>query len=230
MDGAGTFASQRTLPELARVTTAIEGDALRLDAPGMPPLRVPLELPGGARRDVVVWKSTCAALSAGPEAAGWLGAYLGAPHELVYMPDSTERAVDADYGRAGDVVSFADAFPVLIASTSSLDDLNAKLGSPVPMNRFRPSVVVRGAPAWDEDTWRVVAVGGATMRVVKTCGRCTVITVDQDTGQRGAEPLRTLATFRTQQGSVNFAVNAIPDGELTLRVGDAIEIVERGAA
>jgi uncharacterized protein YcbX len=174
----------------------------------------------GARRDVVVWKSTCAAISGGREAAEWASDYLGAPHDLVYMPDTTERAVNPDYGRAGDITSFADGYPILIAAQSSLDDLNARLESPLPMNRFRPNVVVGGTPAWEEDDWKAITIGAIPLRVVKPCDRCVVTTVDQASAERGVEPLRTLATFRAREGKVYFGMNMIPDELGTMRVGD----------
>lgn len=223
VDDAGTFVTQRTMPRLALVAATIDGDALVLDAPAMATLRVPLE-PDGARRDVVVWKSTCAAVSAGDAARRWLSDFLGTPADLVFMPDSTERSVSLEYGRAGDVTSFADAFPVLIASMSSLDDLNRRMSAPLPMSRFRPNVVVRGAPPWDEDDWKTVTIGEVTMRVVKACDRCVVTTIDQATAEKGVEPLKTLATFRARAGKVYFAVNAIPDDEAIVRVGDEVTV------
>jgi uncharacterized protein YcbX len=227
VDENGRFITQREDARLALVRPAIDGDALTVDAPKMPRLRVPRILEDGPRKDVVVWKSTCAAISGGREAAAWASEYLGAPSDLVCMPETTERAVSADYGRAGDVTSFADGFPILVASTSSLDDLNARMESPLPMDRFRPNVIVTGAPAWDEDVWTRVTFGAVPMRLVKGCDRCVVTTTDQTTGARGPEPLRTLATFRARDNKVYFAVNAIPDAIGALRVGDAVTVNAR---
>jgi uncharacterized protein YcbX len=227
IDANARFVSQREHARLALVRPTIDGDVMTIEAPSMPPLRVPRTIEDGGRHDVVIWKSTCAAVSAGPEAAAWASAYLGAPSDLVHMPESTERAVNPDYGRAGDIASFADGYPILVASTSSLDDLNARMAAPLPMERFRPNVVVSGAPAWDEDAWTRVAIGGVPMRTVKGCDRCVVTTTDQRTAERGVEPLRTLATFRQRDNKVYFAVNAIPDALGELRVGDELTVLAR---
>ena len=227
VDGEGRFVTQRTHARMALVRVTIDADTLRIDAPQMRELRVPLAPTEGAHRSVVVWKSTCDALSAGDEAATWFGEYLGAPSDLVFMPDSTERAVNPDFARADDVASFADAYPILIATEESLRDLNARMEHALPMNRFRPNVVVAGAPAWDEDTWTRVAIGAIPLRVPKPCDRCVVTTVDQETAAKGVEPLRTLATFRAREGKVYFGQNAIPDRDGIVRVGDVVTIAER---
>ncbi len=227
VDAEGRFVTQRTHAKLALVRVAIDGDAMRIDAPSMPELVVPLELADGSRRSVVVWKSTCDALSAGADAAAWLGDYLGAPSDLVFMPDTTERAINPDHARPGDMTSFADGYPILIATEESLANLNLRMASALPMNRFRPNVVVAGASAWDEDHWARVAIGRVHLRVPKPCDRCVVTTVDQETAEKGVEPLRTLATFRLREGKVYFGQNAIPDIEGIVRVGDAMEVTSR---
>ena len=138
------------------------------------------------------------------------------------MPDKTERAVDPLYAGAADRVGFADGFPFLLLSEASLDDLNARLDSPLPVNRFRPNIVVAGCVPYEEDRWRRVRVGGVGFRVVKPCSRCAVSIVDQETGGKGEEPPRTLASYRKVGGKVLFGQNAIPDGSGRLRVGDAV--------
>jgi uncharacterized protein YcbX len=140
------------------------------------------------------------------------------------MPDDVERAVSPDHSRPGDIVGFADGFPLLLATTASLEDLNARLTVPVPMNRFRPNVVVEGCSPWEEDGWTQVTVGQVPFRVAKPCGRCVIITTDQRTGERGVEPLRTLATFRQKDGKVNFAQNCVPDADGVLAVGDELRV------
>jgi uncharacterized protein YcbX len=223
----GVFLSQRTVHELALVDVAIEGDALVLAAPAkdMPPLRLPLRPREGARRSVTVWSDTVEAIDGGPAAAAWATALVGAPASLVHMPDGTRRAVKPAYARPGDVVGFADAFPLLLATTASLDDLNARMERPLPMNRFRPNVVLGGCMAWEEDRWTRVRVGALELRVPKACDRCVVTTVDQATAERGVEPLRTMASFRRRDDAVWFAVNAIPDGPGEIAVGDALTVL-----
>ena len=180
-----------------------------------------------------VWRSDCDALAVSPEADAWLSEHLGTEARLVHMPADSHRPVDPDYAvRADDEVSLADGYPLLLASEPSLADLNGRMAAPLPMDRFRPSLVVSGAPAWAEDGWRRLRVGEAVLRVVKPCGRCVTTTVDQETAARGKEPLTTLARFRRhpERGTVCFGWNLIPETTGTLRVGDRVEVLEEGPA
>jgi uncharacterized protein YcbX len=151
----------------------------------------------------------------------------------VYLDDPTRRAVDPEFGRDGDVVSFADGYPLLLTSTASLDRLGDWLAAegerPVPMNRFRPSVVVTGDEPWAEDTWRRLRIGAVSFRVAKPCGRCVVTTTDQATGERGTQPLKILGDRRRFGQSLVFGQNLIPDSPGLIRVGDLVEIMEQSA-
>jgi uncharacterized protein YcbX len=215
VDETGRFVTQRTEPRLALVDVSIrERDGeLVLAAPGLPALHVDVTEAGrrGERRRVQVWRDPVDAVDCGEAARAWVSQWLGKPMSLVYMPDDVERLVNPKYGGAGDIVSFADGYPVLLASTSSLEDVNARLAQPVPMDRFRPNLVVSGCAPWAEDGWAHIRVGEVAFRVVKACDRCTVTTVDQRTAEQGVEPLRTLATFRKKDNDVLFAQNCIPD-------------------
>lgn len=217
----GQFLTQREVPELCRIATALEGDTLVLR--GARELSVPRELREGRPLEVTVWSSTVRALAHEP-AREWLRAELGGDFHLVYMPDGSERFVNPSYGRPGDVVSFADAYPVLVTTLASLDDLNARMAAPISMRRFRPNVVLAGTRAWEEDTWTGVASGEVRLRVVKPCDRCVVTTIDPDDGSRGKEPLATLATFRARDSKVYFGQNAIPDTLGELAVGDVVTV------
>ena len=145
VDADGTFVTQRERPELVRVRTALEPDAVHLTAPGLPKLRLPLRHEAGRRRDILVWQHRGRAV-VHDEGSAWISRWLGGPHELVYMPDDERRPVSPDYGRPGDIVSFADGYPLLLISQASLDDLNARLERPIVMERFRPNIVVEGCP------------------------------------------------------------------------------------
>ncbi len=237
IDGDGTFVSQRTLPPLAVIgaTPAPDGGIL-LTAAGHEPLAVPRPEAGAGSEALttVVWRSAVPALAAGDAADAWLGAVLGVRCRLVYMADPTARPVSLDFGGPDDRVSLADGFPVLLTTTASLADLNRRLGAEaVPMERFRPNLVIDGVDRpFAEDLWRRVRVGGVVFRVVKPCARCAVTTVDQNTGKRlGTEPLRTLATFRRiPSGGVLFGTNLIPDNTGEVRVGDGFDVLETAAA
>jgi uncharacterized protein YcbX len=152
---------------------------------------------------------------------------------LVYLDDPTRRPSNPARSQPGDVVSFADGYPLLLATEESLAALNDLIAEgpraeegPVPMTRFRPNLLVAGAHAWAEDGWRVVRIGAASFRVVKACGRCVFTTIDPDTASKGREPLTTLARHRRWDGKTWFAVNLIPDSPgATLHLGDQVEVV-----
>ena len=228
VDEARRFVSQREEPRLALVDVAVdqERESLTVSAPGAGRLELALAPRGGQRVKVQIWRDEVDGLDAGQEAARWVSGLLGAPASIVFMPDATVRPVRPDFAQEGDHVSFADAFPVLVATTASLRDLNARLDRPLPMDRFRPNVVVDGCAPWEEDAWQRARLGQVTVRTPKGCDRCVVTTIDQRTAETGVEPLRTLATFRKRDGKVYFGVNAIPDARGTMAVGDAVTVLE----
>lgn len=225
VDGRGVFLSQRSHPRMALARARVEGERLVVEAPGMPALELPLVPEPRGAVTVSVLGDEVGAVPCDGEADRWFARFLGAPCRLVYMPDGTERAVEPRYAAAGDRVSFADGFPFLVLSEASLDDLNGRLPEPVPVDRFRPNIVVAGCAPYAEDRWRRVLVGGIGFRVAKACSRCAITTVDQGSGEKGKEPLRTLATYRKAGGEVYFGQNAIPDATGPLRVGDFVEVV-----
>lgn len=221
VDAAGRYLTQRDLPGMARIAAVPDADGgVTLALDGTDPLHVPVpDVPA----EVLVWRDRVQAQEAGPEAAAWLSEALGRPCRLVHMGDpAAARPVDPSYARSEDRVSFADGFPLLAVNAASLDDLNARLPQPVPMDRFRTNLVVSGAPAWAEDGWASLHVGPVAFRGPKTCARCVVVTTDQLTGARprDREPLRTLTGFRRDaKGRVVFGMNLIPDGAGRIAVG-----------
>ncbi len=229
VDPSGRFVTQRGEPRLCLIRAEVSGGGLTLSAPGRQAVSVPAPAAGPSKK-VSVWDDVVDALPAGPEAAAWLTSFLGAPYELVRMPQPSARQVDLDYADPGDTVGFADAFPFLLISQGSLDELNRRLterGEPLmPMNRFRPNLVVAGTEPFAEDGWRRIAIGAVEFRVCKPCARCAITTVDQDSASTGLEPLRTLATFRRRDGLVMFGQNLIHAGEGELHVGDEVTLLE----
>jgi uncharacterized protein YcbX len=224
VDEDGTFLTQREHPRLALVTTAIASDSLVIGA-GDASAVVPLAPADGAPRRVRIWRDAVEAVEVEGDASALLSAFLGRRCALVFMPDQVVRPVDPRYASPGDRVGFADGYPVLLAARASLDELNGRLAAPVPMNRFRPNLVVAGGAAFDEDRHERAIVGELSFRMPKRCERCQVTTVDQATAEVGVEPLRTLAGYRKAANSVYFAQNLIPDGEGAVAVGDAVRYV-----
>jgi MOSC domain-containing protein len=223
VDAAGRFLTQRTLPRMSLVSVAVDGGVLRLDAPGADALEVPLRPEAGERRAVDVWGDRCEALSLGDAPARWLTGFLGVACGLVYMPDATVRATNPAYGPGR--VGFADAFPFLLTSTTSLAAL-AQRGGAVPMERFRPNIVVKGAEPFAEDGWARLRIGAVTFRVAKPCVRCAITTVDPDVGAvAGVEPLRTLATFRRSGDGVLFGMNLVHETGGVIEVGATAEVL-----
>lgn len=224
VDAAGKFVTQRETPELSQVSIALEGDSMRLSAPRLPELVLPRSFDWGPERSVRIWKDTTEAVEH-PAGSAWFSSYLGRPHELVYMPDRHQRAVNPARARAGDIVSFADGYPFLLVSEASLSDLNARLDAPVGMARFRPNIVISGTEPYAEDGYARVQIGEIAFRGPKRCERCVMTTVDPDTGLTGKEPLRTLAKYRLADQKIWFGMNLIHDNLGRLHVGDAVEPV-----
>ena len=229
VDENGVFLSQREAPRLALIRVAITDDALVVDAPGMPTLQVPLQPEPVDTVSTVVWHDVVESLPVGEEASRWFREFLGIPCSLVYLPEASVRPVDPAYSARGDQVSLADGFPFLLLSEASLDDLNSRMECPLPMDRFRPNLVVMGCGPFAEDGWRRVRIGPVDFRVVKPCARCAITTVDQQTAATGKEPLRTLARYRKRGSEVFFGQNLIHDATGTVRVGDAVEVIEGSA-
>lgn len=223
IDDQGTFLSQRSLPQMARFRLAIEGRMLWVQAPDGARLPLPLEPDHGDLLRVTIWDDTCDALHVDPAADQWFSEHLGASCRLVYMPEASQRTVDPRYQRGGEIVSFADGYPFLMISEASLADLNHRLEKPVPMDRFRPNLVIRGGVPYVEDKLRQFRIGSVTFFGAKPCARCQVITTDQATAQRFKEPLATLNRYRRSGHKVLFGMNLLHQGKGILTVGSPLE-------
>jgi hypothetical protein len=220
----GQFVTQRELPQLALIDVRVEGAWLVLSAAGHGSTQIPVAYEArAARSDVRVWGQDVRA-SAHAEASGWISQVLAGRYRLVYMPADVERPVDPRRGRPGDVVSFADAYPLLLTTEASLRELNGRLPEPIGMERFRPNVVVSGSEPYAEDDWKKLCIGQIAFRAPKPCDRCVVTTIDPSTGHKGVEPLRTLSRYRKWEGKVWFGLNLIPERAGTLRIGDPVSI------
>ena len=227
-DENGRFLTQRELPSMARISPVLSDDCLTLHMLGSRPLKVPL-CSEGAAAPVQIWRSHCEAVPVGADADAWFGMVLGVPCRLMYMPDATRRSVNPEYSAGEGIVSFADGYPVMLLGESSLVDLNSRLAQTVPMNRFRPNLVVSGSPAFAEDRWSAIKIGEAHFHGVKLCDRCVLTTINQDVGERtGPEPLQTLAAYRRQGQKVMFGRYIIPEAPSVVSVGDSVEVLAFG--
>lgn len=223
----GRFLTQREQPRLALVRVRIADDRLVLSAPVLADLVVPLRSEAGPSIRVTVWKDECDAVDEGGNAAAWFTDHLGISARLVRLARDDARPLGSTAAQPGDRVSFADAYPFLLLSEGSLRQLNRRLNLPVEMDRFRPNIVVDGCEAHAEDDWSSVRIGEVDFRVAKPCSRCAVVTTNQQTGERGPEPLQTLATYRLQDGKVMFGQNLVHSGIGKIRVDDPVVILDR---
>ncbi len=231
VDSGGHFLAQREHPALALVRAELADNALVLCAPGREPLTLSHDARYGAAREVMVWRSRVRGFDVGDAAAQWLSAHLATTVRLVRFDRSQPRRCNEEYaGDSGAHTLFSDGYPILVIGSASLEALNERLAErgelPVPMNRFRPNVVLDGLDAHAEDHLDTISVGPVVLRLVKPCTRCQVTTTDQETGEVGLEPLRTLAGYRTDDrwGGVTFGMNAIVEREGDLAVGDRAEV------
>lgn len=229
IDETGKFQTQRQHARMALISTALANGTLTLGAEGAGNINVPTAAdPAAPLRTVNVWKSEgLQAEDCGAAVAAWLGAVLQQNCRLVRIGEKFRRPVLKEAAQPGDAFSFADGSPLLVTSEASLADLNSRLAQPVPMNRFRPNLVVAGCDAFAEDGWPRIRIGDVVLRAAGKSDRCIVTTTDQWTGGRGKEPLKTLATYRrdpADPSSVCFGANFINESKRgTVRVGAKIE-------
>lgn len=227
VDGLNRFITQREFPLMASISVAVTADAL-IAKHGGSAITMPLR-PGSRKAFVQIWDSQVEALEYGDDVNRWFTEAIGTKCRLIAMPESAKRTVDSKYAlrRDEDTVSFADGYPYLLTNEASLANLNSRLETPVPMNRFRPNLVVSGAEPYAEDSWSMIRIGGTTFHLVKPCVRCVITTIDQTRGESsGKEPLRTLAAYRSVGGKVMFGQNLIAENPgNVIRIGDVVDIV-----
>ncbi|KAJ1290821.1 hypothetical protein BS78_02G272600 [Paspalum vaginatum] len=258
VNAKGRAYTQRVEPKLALVQVELPPDAFAEDwqptsddhmvirAPGMDPLKIPLAEEHTTIDDVSVWEWSGSAYDEGAEAAEWFSAYLGKPSRLVRFKEVSEtRPTNPDYAQ-GYKITFTDCFPFLIASQGSLDALNEVLKEPVPMNRFRPNILVDGCYPYSEDLWKTIKINNLTFLGVKLCNRCKVPTINQDNGIPGTEPTETLLTFRSDEvlrpshknnRQVYFGQNLVCKESLSgkdkgkiIKVGDPVYVLQAFAS
>jgi len=233
VDEKNQFFTQREFPKMATLSVEILENGLQVSENENNKILIPFETQSEETARVKIWRSSCRARVYEDSVNEFFRDALQTNCKLVLMPEETQRKVNYFYAvQKDDHVSFADGYPVLLIGENSLADLNEKLKNPVPMNRFRPNLVVSDSEAFAEDGWKKIKIGATVFHVVKPCARCVMTTIDQSEGVKtGVEPLKTLASYRTPKRSVKkkilFGQNLIAEKEGDfLRVGDKVEILE----
>ncbi|MEP7076903.1 MAG: MOSC domain-containing protein [Acidobacteriota bacterium] len=240
-DKADVFFTQREFPRMATIEVTVGDDLVKFTANGFRELIVP-HVPGTQdRRLVTIWQNVCEGDVYEKEVNDWFSEVLETDCQLVYMPDATERHVNERFDTGNDIVSFADGYPLMLLGENSLAELNSRLPEQLPMNRFRPNLVVTGSEAFAEGTWKRIRIGDVTFRVVKPCVRCVMTTVDQATGEfDGKEPLKTLASYRMARdvlpsayeamglsaNGILFGENLIPDSTGSIALDDPVVVIQ----
>jgi hypothetical protein len=197
VDARGRFVTQRDEARLALLATAIAGDRLQLSNPQGPGPALALDHEGESR-EVQVWRSVCAAFDAGDEVAAFLSDWLGRPLRLVRFDRRGQRLSNHDWTDGRDVANrFSDGYPMLVLSQGSIEDLSDRVGQALPVQRFRPNLLLGGLAPYGEDAMSEIGLGPARIRLTKACTRCVITTIDPQRGVRaGDEPLRTLKGYR----------------------------------
>jgi uncharacterized protein YcbX len=226
VDEQGMDLHQFDYPRLASVVVALNDDGLLVQAPGMPPLHIPL-LPQHSTPRVVSWfQGIAEAFPVSNQADAWFQDFLHVSCQLVFMPESARHPVEPGYEVDHDLAAFT-SFHYHLLGEGSLEDLNQRLATPVSLERFRPNLVVAGAPAFAEDSWHTLRINGHIFHVVKPCDRCAIITVDPlREVMTGKEPLTTLAKYRTFDKKVLFGQYLLSKETGVLHVGDEVQVLE----
>jgi uncharacterized protein len=232
VDDNNEFLTQREYPQMALLQTAItkEGILVSHKNNGAENIRIPFTPSTNKIIIVKIWDDSCEATPVSDEIDRWFTRMLETKCKLVYMGDDSLRKVDQRYAiNKEKVTNFSDAYPLLIIGEESLKDLNSRLQLPLPMNRFRPNIVVAGTEPYEEDMMEEFIINGVRFYGVKLCARCAIPTIDQDTAGKSKEPTKTLASYRTSGYNVYFGQNLLYEGAGTINRGDEIEIIKRKA-
>lgn len=226
VDESGSFLTQREYPHLALLKLFIKENGFNVEyKKSGERILIPFKVASGERINVKIWNDVCGAIKLPEDINHWFTKAINKICYLVYMPDDGRRIVEKKYVADEHIVSFADAYPYLIIGQSSLDDLNSRLDTPVPMDRFRPNFVFSGGNPYEEDNWNDFEIDDILFSAVKPCARCVITTTDQHTGTRQKEPLKTLSTYRTINNKVMFGMNVVSKKSGRVSVGSKIKLV-----
>ena len=229
IDLNGQFMTQREFHAMALLQTAIHPDGLYVYHKLHPEKNINISfLPASInRKKVTVWEDECEAWVYDDGINNWFSEMLETSCSLVYMPDETNRLVDRNYAIGNEITSFSDGYPFLIIGQASLDTLNEKLEQPLPINRFRPNIVFSAGEPYEEENWQHFTINQIDFYGVKTCSRCMITTIDQQTAIASKEPLKTLATYRSVNNKIKFGMNLLHKGTGSIKVGEIITVLDR---
>lgn len=222
IDNNNRFISQREHALLALLVPNISEKYLTIAAPDGTSVDIPLSFDNKDFIEVSIWDDECRAQLVDKAFDSWFSRQLGQDVRLVFMPDTTQRFTDPNYTEPGHITSFSDAYPFMIIGQASLDDLNARLDEPLPINRFRPNIVFTGGRPYQEDTMDSLTINNISFQGVKLCARCNVITIDQQKATSAKEPTKTLARYRAKNQKIYFGQNLAHNGTGVISVGDEI--------
>ena len=221
IDSQGKFVTQRKAPKMCLIETAMGFDgSLELAVKGSDKISVPAG--GYAPKQSSVWGTEVQGEDCGDDAADWISAFLDKQCRIIYMPSSYERLVDTNYATQQERVGFADGFPLLIATQSSLEDFNSKLGFEIGMDRFRPNIVIGGNQPWAEDKWTDITINNITLSLLKPCSRCIMPSINPQTGEKQMQVNQTLQAHRRRERETYFGQNAVYDRLGTITLGDSV--------
>jgi uncharacterized protein YcbX len=224
------FISQREINTLCLFRPAFDNNGFKItNINHSSSINIPFGIETGEKANVTIWEDTCEAIHYSSQIDKWFSDITGYNCKLMYMPDASRREADKKFAVADDIVSFADAFPILIIGQSALEKYNNISGNNFKMNRFRPNLVFTGGEAHIEDTWKKFNINSTDFYPVKQCSRCNVTTIEQETGSIGKEPLKTLATYRNFDNKIKFGTYCVPGGlsaASILKLGSELKIQE----
>jgi uncharacterized protein len=223
------FMTQREFPAMALIGAELKENGIYLfeKKRAYKGLTVPYVVDHGISQRARVWNDECDVLHYDDKVDKWLSEFLNVKCRLLFMPDEANRKVDTKYADINMQVSFADAYPYLAIGESSLSDLNSRMEEKLPMNRFRPNLVFSDGAPYEEDNWKDIYIGGVLFRGVKPCSRCAITTVNQDTAEKGKEPLKTLSTYRQIDNNIFFGMNLLAITNGVVKLGDELHIPEQ---
>ena len=226
-DADNKFLTQRDFPDFALIGTTFIEEGIKLFIKTAPDNQIilPYETSGDPLT-AQVWDDSVTAVHYSKEADEWISSYVNSSCQFLYMPNSSRRLIPERFALNSESVSFADGFPYLVIGELSLNDLNNRLKEAVPMNRFRPNFVFTGGKAFEEDEWNFFSIGEVEFKAVKPCARCMITTIEQETAQKGKEPLATLGKYRMKNNQVLFGMNVIAVTNGIIKVGDRILLKE----